>query len=469
MAPRIGRCTDAVVAFLHPHDHRLDGDDRVVDQQPQRQYQGPERNPVEVLTGGRHDDEHSRQGQRNRRRDHDADAPSHAEKAHEHDHAESDEELDHELVDRLPDIDRLIRDFGQAHPKRHFRVDRRRFSRQRLAEVEAIPPLTHDHAKQQSRLAVVANQESGRVFVAALHFGDVGQLQRAPLRSDRRIADAIQIIESAVQPEEDLRPLGFDRSAGRHDVPAVERGEDIPRGDAQGGEAVIGELDEDPLRLLADDVHLLDARHVKQSLSQHLRFADEVPLRLTLRLQRVQRKGHVGIFVVHHWTDHATRQLSGLVAEFLPRLIELVGDRGGRGTVAQDHRSERQARARERLGAVIPAEFLHPLLQLFGDQLFHLLCRSAGPSRDDSHLLDRESRVFRATQRQEGHDAGDGNRDEQEQRDGALAYGNGGEIEGAHDAAPPLASTRASPRRLVARARLRAIDAHRAQPRDRPP
>ena len=116
-------------------------------------------------------------------------------------------------------------------------------------------------------------------------------------------------------------------------------------------------------------------------------------------------------------------KLSGLVAEFLPRLIELLGDLGGRGAVAQDHRGERQARSRERLGPVIPAEFLHPLLQPFGDQLFHLLCRSARPSRDDGHLLDREGRVFRATQRQEGHDAGDGNRDEQEQRDGALAYG----------------------------------------------
>src|SRR5947199_8663316 len=96
---------------------------------------------------------------------------------------------------------------------------------------------------RKDRLAVVADQEGGRVFVAALHFGDVGQLQGAPLRGDRGIADAVQIIESTVQPEEDLRPLGFDRPAGRHDVPAVERGEDVSRGETQGGEAVIGERD----------------------------------------------------------------------------------------------------------------------------------------------------------------------------------------------------------------------------------
>src|SRR4029453_10037937 len=270
------------------------------------------------------------------------------------------EELDHELVDRLPDIDRLIRDFGQAHPQRHFRIDRCRFSPQRLTQIEAIPPLTHDHAKQQGRLAVVTDQEGGRVFVAALPFGDVGQLQGAPLRGDGRIADAVQIIKSTVQPEKDLRPLGFDRSARRYYVPAVERGEVIPGGYAQGGEAVVGELDENPFRLLADDIHLLDTGHVKQSLSQGLRFPDELPLRLTLRLQRVQRKGHVGIFVVHHWTDNATRQVKGLVAEFLARLIELIGDLGGWRAVAQDHRGERQARARKGLGSVVPAEVLPP-------------------------------------------------------------------------------------------------------------
>ena len=70
--------------------------------------------------------------------DDDADAPSHAEKAHQHHDAEGDEELDHELVDRLPDIDRLIRDFGQAHPQRHFRVDRRRFSRQRATAFNRV-------------------------------------------------------------------------------------------------------------------------------------------------------------------------------------------------------------------------------------------------------------------------------------------------------------------------------------------
>jgi hypothetical protein len=79
----------------------------------------------------------------------------------------------------------LVRDLGEAHAERHFSVDRRRFRFQRLAEVEAVPSLAHHHAEQQRRFAVVADQEARRIFVASLHFGDVGELQRAALRGDR--------------------------------------------------------------------------------------------------------------------------------------------------------------------------------------------------------------------------------------------------------------------------------------------
>src|SRR5206468_12440573 len=69
-------------------------------------------------------------------------------------------------------------------------------------------------------ISVVADQEARRIFVAPLHFGDVGELQRTALRGDRRIADLLQIVDGAVQPDEDLRTLGFDRAGGRHGVAA---------------------------------------------------------------------------------------------------------------------------------------------------------------------------------------------------------------------------------------------------------
>jgi hypothetical protein len=171
---------------------------------------------------------------RDRRRDDDANSPSHAEEAHQHHHAKGDKELDHELVDRAANIDGLIGDLGQRHPERHLRVDCRRFPLHGLAEVEAVPPFTHDHTEQQGGLAVVADQEGGRVLVAALHFGNVGELQRAALRDDRGIADVIQIVDRAIQADEHLGALRVDRACGGHHVAGVERGEECLRGHTQG-------------------------------------------------------------------------------------------------------------------------------------------------------------------------------------------------------------------------------------------
>ena len=58
--------------------------------------------------------------------------------------------------------------------------------------------------------------------------------------------------------------------------------EEVARGDAQGGETVMGKLDENPLGLLADDVHLLDAGHMKQTLTHVLRVAHQESMRFPL-------------------------------------------------------------------------------------------------------------------------------------------------------------------------------------------
>jgi hypothetical protein len=83
-----------------------------------------------------------------------------------------------------------------------------------------------------------------------LHVPGVKKVNIIALRGDGGIPDGLQIVDRAVQPDEDLRPLGLDRACGRHDVSA-ERGEEVSRGHAQSREAVGGVLDEDPFRLLA--------------------------------------------------------------------------------------------------------------------------------------------------------------------------------------------------------------------------
>ena len=105
--------------------------------------------------------------------------------------------------------------------------------------------------------------------------------------------------------------------------------------DAQRREAVVGELDEDPFRLLADDVHLLDARHVQQSLAQRLRVADEArdaarPCAFSAYSAKVTSE--YSSLTIGPMTPRG--KLTRLVAELLARLIELLRDVDGRRAVA---------------------------------------------------------------------------------------------------------------------------------------
>ena len=105
VTPGIGRGFDAVVALFHLHHHHLDGDDRIIDQQPERQDQRAQSNTVKVFAGSLHHHKHNRQRQRHRRGNHYAYTPAHTDEAHHHDHQQRDEEFDHELVDGGTDVD----------------------------------------------------------------------------------------------------------------------------------------------------------------------------------------------------------------------------------------------------------------------------------------------------------------------------------------------------------------------------
>ena len=135
---------------------------------------------------------------------------------------------------------------------------------------------------------------------------------------------------------------------------------------------------------------------MQQPLAQRLRLPSEIPLRLALRLQRVQGEGHVAIFVVDERPGDAAGQLRRLVLHFLSRLVELRLDLRRRGIVPQRQRGERETGAREGFSAVVPAQFLQPLFERFRDLVLHFFRSGAWPARHHGHGLDREARIFSA-------------------------------------------------------------------------
>jgi hypothetical protein len=61
--------------------------------------------------------------------------------------------------------------------------------------------------------------------------------------------------------------------------------------------------------------------------------------------------------------------------------------------------------------------------------VLHLLGRRARPGRDDRQLLDRERWILGAAQLEEREDTRDGDQEQQENGDGALANGERGQVE----------------------------------------
>ena len=69
--------------MLYFHDHHLDGDDRVVDEEAERDDQRAKRDPVQVEAHGIHDHEHDGEDEWNGQRDDDAGAPAKRKEADE--------------------------------------------------------------------------------------------------------------------------------------------------------------------------------------------------------------------------------------------------------------------------------------------------------------------------------------------------------------------------------------------------
>ena len=150
----------------------------------------------------------------------------------------------------------------------------------------------------------------------------------------------------------------------------------------------------------------------------------------------IEREGDVGVFVVDEGAQGALRQVARLVAQLLAGLIELArGPRPAGVSSLSVDRHAGQAGTGEGLDAVVPAQFLHALFQRLGDEILHLLRRGAGPGGRDGQHLDGEGRIFGAAELEEGVAAGQDDRDDQEQRDRALANREGGEVEAHHRSA----------------------------------
>ncbi|OIQ74920.1 hypothetical protein GALL_434200 [mine drainage metagenome] len=171
--PGKGCRTHAVPALLHLHHHHLDRDDGVVDQQPERDDQGAERDPVQIERHRIHDDKDDCQHQRHRQGHHDAGAPAQRdERDEQHDRKRLDEGM-HEFADRMFDNFRLVGDPVDIDALRHRLHEFSGRTGDILAELQNVGALGRDHADADGGLAFLAHHKARRIDESVGDGGDI--------------------------------------------------------------------------------------------------------------------------------------------------------------------------------------------------------------------------------------------------------------------------------------------------------
>ena len=130
---------------------------------------------------------------------------------------------------------------------------------------------------------------------------------------------------------------GLDRAGRLHDVLRLQRGDQRRAVDAEAGELLHRELDEDPLVLGAQDLDLRDVGHVQQLRADVLDIVAQLAMGEAVGGEAVDDPERVAELVVEARPDDARRQRVADIADALAHVIPDVGNLpGGRAALQID-------------------------------------------------------------------------------------------------------------------------------------
>ena len=192
------------------------------------------------------------------------------EEAHQQHDRERFEEHREEFRHRALDDLRLVGDLGDVDADRKLGGDRPHRLLEVLAQRQDVGAVLHRDADAERRPAAFAHDEARRVFVAAPDRRDIAQTEDPAVGLHRHGGDRFGAGERAGHPQVDAVGGGVDRAAGDDGVLPRDAVEDLLRGDAERREPRVAELDEDALRLHADEIDLVDVFDAQQPLADVL-------------------------------------------------------------------------------------------------------------------------------------------------------------------------------------------------------
>ena len=139
-----------------------------------------------------------------------------------------------------------------------------------LAERQNVGAILHRDAEAERGLTAFADDEAGRILVAALDGRDVAKPEHPAVGLHRHGGDGVDTGECAGDPQIDAVGRGVHRPAGRDRVLLGDAVENLLRRDTECGELCVAQLNEDLFGLLAYQVDLVDVWDTQQPLANVL-------------------------------------------------------------------------------------------------------------------------------------------------------------------------------------------------------
>jgi hypothetical protein len=319
--------------LFHLHPHHFDRDDRVIDEQAERQHQGAERDLVQADIEHVHRQESG--GQHEWNGDGDDQAGTQA-KADEGDEQHNDHRLAeraHEGVDRAFDRFRLTRRFADFDPDWQGRLQFGDTASQGLADLDDVAAAGYRHANRQRLFAAVANERVRWIDRAALDACDVAEPEAAVAGANQRIRNGLDAVKSATRPNLDPLALGLEKTGTGDGVLLVERLNDDRLIEPERRQFGIRQLDKNLFILDAEDFNLADTGHAQQLIANPLGGILELRVIEAFCGQRVNIAKNVAVFVVEKRPLNPGRQGVADVADFFAHLVIHIRHLGRRRIV----------------------------------------------------------------------------------------------------------------------------------------
>ena len=430
-APGEGGGGKLAQALLDLARHHLDGDHGVVDQQAQRDDQRPGGNAVQVDAEVAHAEKGRRHHPGNGDGHHQAGAQAQAEEAHHQHDGQRLEEHAHEVAHRRLDDARLVGHLGELDADRQVGMNRRHFAVEVLAQLEHVAVLDHGHRQADRLLAAEIHLGDRRIDVVAVDPRDVTDAQAASGHRHARVGHRSHRVQFAGDAQGNGMGRGIHGAGRHHGVLRRQRLADSLRIEAQRCQLLLRQLDEDAVVLDADEVDLGDVLQLQQALARRLDMIAQLGMREAVRGESVDGAEDIAELVVVERPDDALRQGAADVADLLAHLVPGVGHRLAARRVVQLQDDERLARLGVAARVAEEGHLLQFLLDALGHLPVHLLRRGPRPHGAHDHGAEGEVGVFALAQFEVGSEAGNGDDEDEEQRQLAVAQRRGGEVEAA--------------------------------------